>query len=80
MNIQAYDLSTRGRYFWHTRTVEGFEKAIGYFEQALRLDANYAPAYAGISDAYVLLGEYGGLPARELMPRAAAVSSPLRPA
>jgi len=58
----AYDAYLRGGY-WLTRTnPAGLEQAIAAFEEAIRLDSSYAPAYAGLSSAlrqWVNLG-YGG--------------------
>jgi TolB-like protein/DNA-binding winged helix-turn-helix (wHTH) protein/Tfp pilus assembly protein PilF len=47
------ELYMKGRYFWNKRTEEGFRKAAEYFQQAVELDANYAPAYAGLADCYL---------------------------
>jgi hypothetical protein len=38
----------KGRYHWNTRTDEGIKKAIGYFEDAIRKDSNYAAGILGI--------------------------------
>ena len=51
-NPEAYQLYLRGRYFWNKRTEEGLRKSIDYYEQATKLDPNYALAYVGISDSY----------------------------
>jgi TolB-like protein/DNA-binding winged helix-turn-helix (wHTH) protein/Tfp pilus assembly protein PilF len=48
----AYDAYLRGRYFWNQRNPEGTAKAIQYFEQAVREDPNFAPAYSGLADCY----------------------------
>ena len=45
--------------------------AIAHFEQALAENPNYAAAWAGIADAYTLLGYTGLLRPREAIPRAA---------
>ena len=50
----------RGRFFWNKRTLEGLEKSIDYYRQALTLDPDYADAYAAMGDSYVLLSSYGG--------------------
>lgn len=50
----------RGRFFWNRRTLEGLEKSIEYYRQALALDPEYADVYAAMGDAYVLLSSYGG--------------------
>jgi TolB-like protein/DNA-binding winged helix-turn-helix (wHTH) protein/Tfp pilus assembly protein PilF len=64
----------RGRYFWNKRTEAGFVKAIEHFQEAVRLDPDYAPAYAGLADAYALLGAMTNStsPRMEAMPRARA--------
>ena len=59
------ELYMKGRYFWNKRTDEGFMKAAEYFQQAVELDANYAPAYAGLADCY-LFGQPATLPPKVL--------------
>jgi TolB-like protein/DNA-binding winged helix-turn-helix (wHTH) protein/Tfp pilus assembly protein PilF len=54
-NIEAYRLYNKGRFFWNNRTGEDLRKSIELFEQAIALDENYAPAYSGLADSYVLL-------------------------
>jgi TolB-like protein/DNA-binding winged helix-turn-helix (wHTH) protein/Flp pilus assembly protein TadD len=54
-NLEAYTLYLQGRYFRNKWTEEGLRKAIAHFEQAIAQDPNYALAYAGIADAYLLL-------------------------
>jgi TolB-like protein/DNA-binding winged helix-turn-helix (wHTH) protein/Tfp pilus assembly protein PilF len=72
MNPEAYENYLKGRFFWNKRTVEGHQKAIEYFQKAVALDPNYAQAYAGLADAYSLLGSMPNavLPRRETMSRA----------
>jgi tetratricopeptide (TPR) repeat protein len=72
LNLEAYDLYLRGRYFWNARTVEAVAKSRRYFEEAIRTDPTYALAYAGLADAYVQ-GEVG-LPAAEAVPKARAAA------
>jgi TolB-like protein/DNA-binding winged helix-turn-helix (wHTH) protein/Tfp pilus assembly protein PilF len=50
---EAYEAYLKGRYFWTKRTRESNEKAVAYFQQAIRQDPDFAPAYAGLADAYV---------------------------
>ncbi len=58
-NLAAYQSYVRGNYFWSKRTEEGIRKAIQYFKQAIDMDTNYALAYAGLGDAYGIVGYYG---------------------
>jgi serine/threonine protein kinase/tetratricopeptide (TPR) repeat protein len=68
-NAEAYQLYINGRFYWEKRTPEGLTRAIRYFEQAIERDPNYALAYAGLADAYALLGVFY-LPPREAFPKA----------
>ena len=50
----AYDAYLLGRFQWNKRTIDGLQKAAAYFEQAVRADSGYAPAWAGLADSYML--------------------------
>jgi len=71
-NTEAYQLYLQGRFFWNKRSEEGLQTAIKYFEQAIEKDPRYALAWAGIADSYLVLGEYGNIPRRDLYPLAEA--------
>src|SRR5262249_16719814 len=45
---EAYQNYLKGRYWWNKRTEDGFERAIGYFQQAIARDPSYALAYCGL--------------------------------
>jgi tetratricopeptide (TPR) repeat protein len=53
-NVEAYQLYLNGRYHWNKRNGEGLSKAIIYFQKAIDTDPNYALAYAGLADSYIL--------------------------
>jgi TolB-like protein/DNA-binding winged helix-turn-helix (wHTH) protein len=74
VNPGAYDSYLRGWYLYNKRTSEDIMKGIRLFEQAVELDPNYAPAYAGIADSYVLLLFYGPLPPATVYSRAKAAA------
>jgi eukaryotic-like serine/threonine-protein kinase len=59
-NPEAYQLYVKGRYSWNKRTTTDLNAAISYFNQAIDKDPNYALAYVGIADAYVVMGSFGG--------------------
>ena len=59
-NPEAYQFYLRGRYYWNKRTAENLKKAIDQFQQAADKDPNYALAYVGLADCYVLLEDYAG--------------------
>jgi TolB-like protein/Flp pilus assembly protein TadD len=70
---ETHEAYLKGRYYANRRTVEDLRRAIGYFERAAESDAEYAPAHAGLADAYWLLAVYGARP-REVMPSAKAAA------
>jgi TolB-like protein/Flp pilus assembly protein TadD len=49
----AHDAYLKGRYFFNRPSDENLSKAIVQFEQAVALDPSFAPAYSGLSDAYL---------------------------
>jgi TolB-like protein/DNA-binding winged helix-turn-helix (wHTH) protein/Tfp pilus assembly protein PilF len=66
----AYEQYLRGRFAWSQRRAAGLREALGHFERAIARDPAYAPAHAGLADTYSLLSFYGGLPPREVFPKA----------
>ncbi|HEY3104570.1 MAG TPA: protein kinase, partial [Pyrinomonadaceae bacterium] len=69
-NPEAYRLYLEGRYYWNKRTEDGLQKGIEYFREAIDKDRNYALAYSGLADCYLLLSEHGAMPATEAMSQA----------
>jgi TolB-like protein/DNA-binding winged helix-turn-helix (wHTH) protein/Tfp pilus assembly protein PilF len=67
---ESYDLYLQGLYFWNKRTAPGFRQAADYFQQAIDKDPNCAPAYAGLADAYALMGSYDFVAQDEFVPKA----------
>ncbi|HST30486.1 MAG TPA: tetratricopeptide repeat protein [Chthoniobacterales bacterium] len=51
----AYDLYHKGLSLWEKRTGDNIPKAIAFYEQAIARDPNYALAYAGVANAYIIL-------------------------
>src|SRR5260370_6180669 len=78
VNADAYAAYLHCRYYWYKRTIEGFQKSIQYYEQAVAADPNYTPAYAGLADAYALLGSSPNddSPAYAAMTKAKAATQP----
>jgi TolB-like protein/DNA-binding winged helix-turn-helix (wHTH) protein/Tfp pilus assembly protein PilF len=48
-STDAYNDYLQGRYFSERRTRTDLERASNYYEQAIRLDPNYAPAWSGLA-------------------------------
>jgi eukaryotic-like serine/threonine-protein kinase len=51
-NVEAYNAYLQGKYFYTRPTKENLDKAITYYDQAVRLDPSYAPAWAALSKAH----------------------------
>jgi serine/threonine-protein kinase len=73
-NTEAYQLYLKGRYHLNRQTEDGYKRSIDYFQQAIAMDPNYAQAYAGIADAYIVATDWY-LPNREAMPKAKAAAT-----
>jgi len=69
-NIEAYNLYLQGRYHWNKRTTEPLKKALDCFEQAIKIDSNFALAYTGLADCYSMLQQAGELKPHEAFPKA----------
>jgi serine/threonine protein kinase/Tfp pilus assembly protein PilF len=68
----AYQLYLKGRFFWSKRTREALETAIRYFEEAIEKDRQFAPAWVGIADTYLLFTDFVGTERREAYDKARA--------
>jgi len=73
-NTDAYQLYLRGRFFWNKRTGQNLNKAADYFNQAIAADPNYALAYVGLADSYVLMPLYGAGTPQDCSPKAKAAA------
>ncbi len=67
---EALQLYLRGRFHWNRRTVSDIERSIEYFQSAIAKDPAYAPAYAGLAEAYVVLPAYDPSTSHEVYPKA----------
>lgn len=74
-DVEAYRLYLLGRHNFEQRTSDSLYSALDYFDQAIAIDASYAPAYSGKADVYGLLdqSQYGTLSRTESI----ALSQPL---
>jgi TolB-like protein len=52
----AYDAYLKGRFFWHKMTPEAIHSSLTHFNEALAIDPEFAPAYAGLADCYAQMG------------------------
>jgi TolB-like protein/Flp pilus assembly protein TadD len=66
----AHDEFLKARYFWNKRTPDDFDRSIQHFRCALEADSQYARAWAGLADVYVMLGMFGLQNPHEVFPQA----------
>jgi len=65
-NIEAYNALLQGNFHFYLRTADDFRKAIGYYEEAIRLDPRYALAYAKLTPPAVnLVTGFGHIATKE---------------
>lgn len=84
INVAAFEAYLRGRFAMNKRTPESLDQAVIDFREAISLDPNYAAAFSGLSDTYMLQNSYAGLDnaealrlAEPLMQRAITLDSNL---
>ncbi len=73
-NVEAYQDFLRGRFHWSKRTAKDLQKSIEYYESAVALDPDFALAYAGLADSYVLLSGFAVSTPQESFPKAKAAA------
>lgn len=73
-NAEAYRLYLRGRHSFENRSMEGFQKALAYFQNAIQLDPRYALGYAGVAATLYLPGYYGAVHPEGTFPSARAAA------
>jgi serine/threonine-protein kinase len=69
-NVEAYQLFLNGRYHYNKLTPNDFQKAIEYYEQAIKLDSTYAIAYAEMAYCYFDGAYFNWLPREESINKA----------
>ena len=65
-SVEAYEAYLQGLYHWHKGSAEQARKARQYFEQAVKIDPNYAPGYAALAG----YGATDDLPTKAAMSKA----------
>src|SRR4051812_28685783 len=75
VNAEAYGSYLQARYYFYQYTSRGWQQAIDNFNQAIGYDPNFAPAYSGLADAYIVAGAYRAIPGREALARGKAAAA-----
>jgi serine/threonine-protein kinase len=57
---EAHNAYLQGHYYFQRRNLEDYRKAVGHYDEAIRLDPDYALAYAERSEAWTLIGDLTG--------------------
>ena len=56
-SVEAHNAYLQGHFYFQRRNLEDYRKAVSYFDEAIRLDPDYALAYAERSEAWTLIGD-----------------------
>jgi TolB-like protein/Tfp pilus assembly protein PilF len=70
VDLEAYNLYLKGLYFAYKPSAEAFNKALGFFGEAIDRDPSFALAYAGTANVYATLGILNLAPPTAMMPKA----------
>ncbi len=69
-NMEAYTLYLKGRVLWNKRNKEGVMTALSLFQEALKLDSQYAKTWSGLADAYNIASSNEFMDREEALPKA----------
>ena len=64
---EAYDAYLMGQFYWEKLNQESIEKALNYFQIAIEKDPEWADPYAGLANAWGVLGEFNIFPKSETL-------------
>lgn len=70
---EVHEAYLRGRFHLQNGSKASIYRALDYFQQAIQKDLEYAPAYAGVADAYTAMRSIYAAPS-EVMPKAKAAA------
>ncbi len=56
-SVEAHNAYLQGHFYLQRRNLEDFRKSVGYFDEAIRIDPDYALAYAESSEALTFIGD-----------------------
>ena len=70
----VHELFLKGRYYSYKYSAEGWTRAIEFFQRAIDMQPDYAPAHAGMAACYGCLWFFGLLPAGQTVPQSKAAT------
>ena len=56
-SVEAHNAYLQGHFYFVRRNLDDYRKAVGFFDQAIRIDPDYALAYAERSEAWTFIGD-----------------------
>jgi serine/threonine-protein kinase len=59
-NTEAHNAYLLGHYYFQRRNLDDYRKAVSYYDEATRLDPEYAVAYAERSELWTIIGDLAG--------------------
>jgi serine/threonine-protein kinase len=71
-SVEAHNAYLQGHFYFQRRNLEDYRMAVGFFDQATRLDPDYALAYAERSEAWAWIGDLSSEKRKEAWPAAAS--------
>jgi len=77
VNPEAYEAYLKGEFHWYKFTEKGLETALKYYELALEIDPDFAPAYTGIAGIWGSRTYFGMLASEVMSKRMAAINKSL---
>jgi TolB-like protein len=70
-SVQAHNAYLQGHFYFQRRSLEDYLKAVGFFNQAIQIDPDYALAYAERSEAWAWIGDLTSEKQKEAWSKAA---------
>jgi TolB-like protein len=67
-NVEAYQLYLKSRFYYNQYTPDATVKAVGYLEEAIKMEPQYAIAYSSLSFCYLTIWYWGWLPPEQCLP------------
>jgi len=73
-NNEAYQLFLRGQFHYAKRTKDELLQSIEFYQQAIKLDPNFALAYVGVARSFNVMPSFAYMSPKEAMPQAKAAA------
>jgi TolB-like protein/Tfp pilus assembly protein PilF len=74
VNPEAYEACLKARFFWNRRNRDDLYRALEFFSKSIEKDRDYAPAFAGLADTYLVLLDYRYIAPNEALALATAAA------